>query len=193
MDLAIQNILNTKGTMQTHLLLRFTNAAKMLIHIVGLVSLGATWYTCWMWFALITEGWLVPWDTTPMRPPVGTRERTINDFFEIPPGAYLPATLFLATNVALFAMRFRSATNKTWLPLLFAMTNVIFLGTAILFGILARVSPDLWLSQPRPPLDVGFHRTWFAILIIAILVGVLFTVQAKMSVSGWNTQGSKRE
>jgi hypothetical protein len=39
-----------------------------------------------------TEGWLVPWDCVhvSLRPPLGTWERTINDFFEGPPGSFLP-------------------------------------------------------------------------------------------------------
>jgi len=45
----------------------------------------------------------------------------------------------------------------------------------------------LWLPQPRPPVDVGYHRTWPDILITGVLLGLLFWVQGRIiRPSFWN-------
>lgn len=148
-----------------------------LYFIGGLLLLMVTWWGSCVWFVAITEGLLVPWDTTPMRPPAGTLERVINDFFEVPPGAYLLAVLFLAMSVVLFVIRLRNAPSKGWLPLTFAITNALFLVIATAQIGLARALTDLLL--PYPTLDVGFYRNGLAILATIISTSGLMMVQAK--------------
>jgi hypothetical protein len=46
-----------------------------------LLFLLSTWYLVHAWLNLVIEGWLSPWDVVPVRPPQGTWERSLNDFF----------------------------------------------------------------------------------------------------------------
>lgn len=150
---------------------------RKLYFIGGLILLTATWLGSWIWFVTVTEGLLVPWDTIPIRPPVGTLERTINDFFEVPPGAYSLAVLFLALDAVLFIIRLWNAASKTWLPLIFAITNALFLLITTVLISWARALTDLWL--PYPLLGVGFGRNGLAILGTIVSTGTLLIIQTK--------------
>lgn len=158
----------------------FTNLIKNVVFVGGVCALIGVWYLCWVWLAALTEGLLVPWDTTPMRPALGTWERTVNDFFENPPGAYLPATLFVLANVLLFTSQLKRGAPTTGLPLMFALTNVVFLLVSTLLTIAAHQLPELWLHQPRPVFDAGYHQTWPAIVVMIGLVTLLFVLQSKV-------------
>jgi hypothetical protein len=57
-------------------------------------------------------------------------------------------------------------------------------------GILAHQLPDLWLPKPRPPIDVGYHRTWPALLVTVVLLVILFLVQSKVGFT--NNQNDAR-
>jgi len=156
---------------------------KTVLFFCGIIALVGTWFFLWIWLAAATEGWLVPWDTAPGRPPVGTIARTVNDFFEVAPGAILPSTFFVLVSAILFVLRFTRTGNKVSLLFFFAVSNFIFGVLAILLTSVAHQLPHLWLSQPRPRLDIGFHQTWPAIVITAILIIFLFAVQLRWSLS----------
>lgn len=156
---------------------------KAALFLCGIIALAGTWFFLWVWFAAMTEGWLVPWDTAPGCPPVGTLARTINDFFEVAPGAYLPATLFVLADAGILALRLRRDGNRAIWPFFFAVSNLAFGVLATILAIFSHQLPNLWLPQPRPEFDTGFHRTWPAIAITTILITVLFTVQSKWSLS----------
>ena len=75
------------------------------------------------------------------------------------------------------------------LPSAFAIANVAFLliGFVFVSVTLSNRLPDLWLPQPRPPVDVGYHRTWPDILVTGVLLGLLFWVQGRIIRSSfWN-------
>ena len=167
--------------MQIQPLLTRQNFAKALTLAGGALLLLLTWCLAWVWCMAMTEGWLAPWDTAPVRPPLGTWTRAINDYFETSPGAYLPATLFVGANALWLAVCLRRATNKSWLLFVFAITNFIFVIVATFGAILAHQLPDLWLPQPRPLFDFGFHRTWPAIVTTVAWVLVLFRLQGRWS------------
>ncbi len=155
----------------------FAQACRLAVFIGGLVLLAGTWFFLFIWIAAMTEGTLAPWDVAPGRPPLGTFERSLNDFFEGAPGVYLPAALVIAASACLFIARLTRPDNKTWLPLEFAATNLAFVVAFTILAIPLHYLPNLWLPQPRPAIDAGYHRTWTGILAEAILLLVLLRVQ----------------
>jgi hypothetical protein len=158
-------------------------AQKAGLFLGGTLFLAGTWYFLFLWIMGMTEGWLVPWDVVPGRPPLGTWQRTVNDFFEHPPGAILPAVVVITMSASIFVVKVAQARRKAWLPLTFAATNLIFMLADTVLAILAHQLPDLWLPKPRPPIDVGYHRTWPALVLTVVLLAILFLAQAKVNSS----------
>jgi len=153
----------------------------MVAFIGSTLLLVGTWSFSFMWIAAATEGWLVPWDCVcaPLRPPLGTWERAVNDFFEALPGAILPSVVVILVSTSIFVARItRRTANMVLLPLAFAATNIAFFLADAFLVSLAHQLLDLWLPQPRPPIDVGYHRTWPAISVTTVLVIILFVVQS---------------
>jgi len=159
---------------------------RALIVIGGGMALLGTWWILYMWVSAMTEGWLAPWDLLPVsqRPPLGTWQRTLNDFFEGQPGVTLLAKIVVAASALLFIMRVVRNRNRAFLSLEFATLNLLFIVLDLIVVIPAHWLPSLWLAQPRPPLDAGYHRTWPAIVVTACLLLVLFHAQA----TGWLTK-----
>lgn len=93
-----------------------------IVAAIGLLIV--SWFFAYIWLMALTEGVLVPWDTTTIRPPHGNWQRTVNDFFEAGIGAYLPLLTFLVVNAALFTWGARRAKRIAWLATAFALTNV---------------------------------------------------------------------
>lgn len=157
---------------------------QIAVFVGGTLLLLATWCFLFVWVAAMTEGWLVPWDClcAADRPPLGTWQRIANDFFEVPPGSVLPALLFIGVGGSIFAIRAARSTNRALVPWAFAASYGVFFLVQIILVLSAHRLPDLWLPQPRPPLDVGYYRTWPAILITTVLASVLFLVQCRMAV-----------
>lgn len=157
----------------------YARICRPAVFVGGLALLTLTWFFLFLWLAAMTEGWLAPWDVAPGRPPLGTLARSLNDFFEGAPGVYLLAALVIIVSAGLFVARLSRPGDKTWLPLEFAAENVAFV---LAVGMLANVAhqlPNLWLPQPRPAMDVGYRRTWPALVIMATLLFVLLRVQYK--------------
>jgi hypothetical protein len=149
----------------------------------GTAVLVVIWCFLFLWMAAMTEGWLAPWDCVDisLRPPVGTWHRTVNDFFEGPPGFSLPPVAFVAIGATIFAAGAVRSAKRPLLPWAFAGTYAMFFLVQIILVPLADRLPDLWLPQPRPALDVGYYRTWRAILATAALALALFLVQGLMA------------
>jgi hypothetical protein len=61
-------------------------AVHIAVFCATLLFLLSTWYLVHRWLDLVIEGWLSPWDVVPVRPPQGTWERGLNDFFQSFPG-----------------------------------------------------------------------------------------------------------
>lgn len=159
------------------------NLKKAVVFGGGALLVVGTWCLLFVMIAAMTEGWLVPWDCIcpPERPPLGTWARTVNDFFEVPPGSILPGVVFIVASASIFVIGPARTTNRALLPWAFAVTNVIFFLVDSFFVMGAHQLPDLWLPQSRPPLDVGYHRTWPAILVTGVLLVVLFLVQCRVA------------
>lgn len=160
------------------------NLKKAVAFGGGTLLLVGTWCFLGLMILAATEGSLVPWDCicASERPPLGTWERTVNDFFEVLPGSILPGSVFIVVSASVFVARVARTKNRVLLPWSFAATNVIFFLVDSFLVIRAHQLSDLWLPQPRPPLDVGYHRTWPAILVWSVLLVVLFVVQSKAPV-----------
>jgi len=124
--------------------------------------------------AILTEFILVPWDTALVRPEVGTLARTVNDFFEIPPGAYLiPALIMLVGGVlSLRALR-RDASVRTLFKLL--AWHVLFAVGLLLLSTLGFLITN-WL-HPYPPVLYdptyhGYHRSIIpGLIVLAVIAG----------------------
>ncbi len=153
---------------------------------VGAVLLIATWsyilYIVWG-----ASGWmLIPWEMWGnLRPAPGTLDRQVNDFFNCGDNQFLPALVVLGFDVAIFIVRIshlRDRARRTWLPLAFAWINAVFLAASVLGLLLLRDVADLWLPQPRPQLDFGYHRTWPVIVFYILLAGLLFCSHWKIGV-----------
>lgn len=155
------------------------------LNIVYLVSgcllLIITWYVIALMVTAGTEGWLAPWDTQRFRPPLGTWERTVNDFFEGAPGSLLPALIVILMSLVFYMYGLSQSKNKEILTWKFAVTNLFFIILDALLVIWSRRLLYLWLPQPRPRINVGYHLTWPAILVTIVLVGILITTQAIFS------------
>ncbi len=156
------------------------------VFVGGTVLLVGAWFLISFFILAATEAWLVPWDCVhvSLRPAVGTWERTANDFFEGPPGSFLPALGLVLVSVALLLVGTLRTRRRTLLPGALAATNLAFVLADILLLDVADRLPILRLPEPRPAIDVGYYRTWPAILITAVLVFVLFLMQAKMAIGG---------
>lgn len=143
----------------------------------------------------MTESWLVPWDLwgEPVRPPVGTFSRSVNDFFESGLGSYLPALIITVVSLSLFIVKATFLKRKRiLLPWLFAISNFIFLLSSLVLAFVGWQLGDLWLSQPRPEIDLGYHRTWPMIVMTMILLAFLLITQARVNLD-WRTLSPKQQ
>ena len=164
-------------------------ALRTLVRIGGPFLLVLTCVVLHGYLTLVTEGWLAPWSQLPanLRPPAGSWQRTINDIFDGPPWGTLPAWFVLVTSLILFVRRVLRSRERGPLPLEFATLNVLFVLADLALVVPAHLLVELFLRQPRPEGDVGYHLTWLAVVVTAGLLGVLFRAQA----TGW-LAGRKR-
>lgn len=153
--------------------------------VSGLLLLGllGTWFWLFLWIAVMTEASLVPWDIMPGRPPVGTWQRAVNDFFGALPGAYLPSGITVAASAGIFYAR---SLRLAWLERIlliwaFAVTNIGFiLIQGALWVVIGRL---VGYRLPTPPGgDAGYHRTWPDIVVALLLLVLLLMVQARIRV-----------
>lgn len=148
--------------------------------IGGIIVLFTTWYLISIMLLTGTESWLAPWDTLRSRPPVGTWQRTINDFFEGSPGNYLPLCLIMPISLALFWDAYRHSKHGSLLMWIFALTNLLFIIASV---ILVPWAFTQWAPPFQAPLDAGFHRTWPAIFVTGILLIGWIVLQIALVIS----------
>jgi hypothetical protein len=141
--------------------------SEIVFAVAGVITLLLTWSGLVPFTMAMTEGLLVPWDTfgEPIRPPRGTWQRSLNDFFESGVGSFLPtATVLLASAGGLLA-QLRAPGQRAMAVWVWAGANLAFFGlvlTAML--LLDPLAPLFGLEGP------GYHRTWPG--IVAMLVGL---------------------
>ncbi|HOG45228.1 MAG TPA: hypothetical protein PLJ35_02150 [Anaerolineae bacterium] len=160
---------------------------QILAFAGGLLLLAVTWYALFWCLAGATELLLVPWDTTPQRPPVGTLAREVNDFFEGPPGAYLPAATIVGAGMVSLVVGAVRRRCGAWLPVILAAANSIFMVLASIAYVANQSLFALRLPPPQTGYDLGYQRTWPAILVAGLLLGLLLCGQ------WWLALGGRRE
>ncbi|MBX3059642.1 MAG: hypothetical protein KF770_24585 [Anaerolineae bacterium] len=147
----------------------------------GYLLLITTWSVIFILLAAFTEGWLAPWDTRPFRPPEGTWERTVNDFFEGSPGSLLPASLIVTMSIAAYlygkVKKQSEDANLTWG---FAILNLLFIVLIVPLSAWARQLPYKWLPQSSSTMNFGYQFTWLAITTITIMAITLIATQILM-------------
>jgi hypothetical protein len=152
------------------------------VFAVGLLLLAASLYVWSIWLQLFTEAMLVPWyccDPAGL-PPLGSWQRTFNDFFATSPGRFLPLLIFFLTEGIIFWSRLRRDSDRTWLPMLFCAGNVL-----LFLLSLAITNLSWWVSNqvvgPRiGGIDAGYHRTWYGIVSHLSLWLLFFVALAKI-------------
>jgi hypothetical protein len=119
---------------------------------------------------------------------IGPLERAISDFFRTSPGRDLPAVLLVLVNAGLFISAIRKAHSTSWLPLLFALFNILYiLGEFWFVGVSWSISG--WVVGPRTSPYQGYHRTWYGIVLHFALWGVFLLALVKASRTATTLQG----
>ncbi len=135
------------------------SVASIAVAIAGLLFLLWTWHGLYWWVAALTEGLLVPWDTTPERPALGTWQRAANDFFEDAPGAQMPAIAVVGGSALVAAIGTWRARRRWPLPAALAVTNCFYALVAVplCVAVRARARPAAAADGLRPglPSDVA--------------------------------------
>jgi len=125
----------------------------------SLAPYDTSWYNYWGW----------PSDS----PLPGSWQRSLNSFFEEPPGSVLPAVLSVGASIAFFTIAFRRARDLTaarlWLVLSFAVTNLV-IGAAMFFDSLV-IDWPLEVG-PAPGYDWTVQFLIPDVLLLAMLLGL---------------------
>jgi len=133
--------------------------------LVGAVSM-ATWG-------------LAPYDTTPLtlRPPQGSWQREVSDFFQSPPGSIIPPVAVTAASIMLLGIALRRIAGTPAAPKLalsFALTNTL---AAIGMSFSTFIVADLPLELAPYP---GYGWTVKFLIPDALMLMLLFVVQGRM-------------
>lgn len=143
-----------------------------------------TWYAMFVFVTLRLGGTLVPWEMWGAQLPAsGSWEQTVNDLFRSTAVRSVCATIAISPSVVAFCFAVRQQTSRfarQWLPAAFAITNIGFIILLIATVPLANWFADIWLPQPRPQIDVGYHRTWLGFVFLCVLLTLLYIVQIKL-------------
>ena len=150
--------------------------------VLALGLLIFSWFACYLWIMGMTEGWEAPWDTAPIRPPIGHWQRSINDFFESGIGVYLPTAIFLAINVLLYTRTLIDTQDLRTTSFVFGITNF-----AALIALIAIVIPiqvflictPAYLTSADWSYWGNFRREWPLTLVALVLFISLFVVPPK--------------
>ncbi len=148
----------------------------------GMALLAGTWYFLFPWIAFIHAGVFVPWDDFgDLRPPVGTWERSTNDFFDvlfdIPLGSTLPLSGLIGISVAILLMGMDRSQDKEVVPFFLSLFNILHFAFLFLSVFIGRQLPLLWLARPRPEIDLGYHRSWPAIVLTIAVTVLIFLLE----------------
>jgi hypothetical protein len=157
------------------------NRMKILVKIALLIL---AWLTMFFVLTIITDFTLVPWDTAIVRPEVGTWQRSLNDFFENPPGQHLFSIpiVFLSIIISIKAIRHHpEAVNRLLL--------IHLLFTPILFGFWMGAAMVNNAVYPYPPVQYdpnypGYYRSVIPLAAIVVVCTGWFYCQMRLAKSG---------
>jgi hypothetical protein len=131
------------------------------------------WFALFTLFTIFTEFTLVPWDTSIVRPEIGTWQRTVNDFFERSPGQYalsIPIVL-LSIGLTFYAYR-RNPDSLTRLVMIHAIfIPLIF----IVWWAAVLLNGQLFITPAGyDPSAAGFHRSILPMTTVLITCIIWF-------------------
>ncbi len=159
------------------------HSSQVLHHIGTALAVSLlifSWFACFVWITALTEGWGAPWDTAPIRPPLGHWQRTINDFFESGIGVYLPVALFMTTSFLSYGRTVIRTKSVSKTSFAFGGSNLVALAILIVITIPvqlflmrtpAHLTPEEWSYWG------DFRREWPLILMGIILFASLLWKQ----------------
>jgi uncharacterized BrkB/YihY/UPF0761 family membrane protein len=159
------------------------SSSRLLQQVGSVLAIGLlvfSWFACYLCIMGMTEGWGAPWDTAPIRPPIGHWQRSVNDFFESGIGMYLPTAVFLAISLLLYTRTLVRTRAVRTTSLVFGVTNLVALIALIVIVISiqvflirtpAHLTPEDWSYWG------DFRREWPLTLIALLLFTGLFLIQ----------------
>ena len=152
-------------------------ARKTRWALLWLPLVGISWYLLFWYFTLTVMRVLAPWDQwAQLAPPPGAWERHLNDFFKDPTHAYLAGAWLTGISMGIFSIRLlRERDTRANLLIAFTVTNFGFMFAALSLIHVVSNLPNVWLSQPRSPLD--YHRIWIDRAVTTILTILLWGTQ----------------
>ncbi|RMG93539.1 MAG: hypothetical protein D6706_15125 [Chloroflexi bacterium] len=159
---------------------------RLLQQVINALAIGLlifSWFACYLWIMGLTEGWGAPWDTTPIRPPIGHWQRSINDFFESGIGAYLPTAIFLVISVLLYIRALIHTQDVRTTSFVFGVTNLVALVALIVIVIPIQVfliHTPAYLTPEDWSYWGDFRREWPLTLVALVLFASLFLVQPRL-------------
>lgn len=152
--------------------------AHLVLTVLAVGLLVFSWCACYLWLMGMTEGWGAPWDTAPIRPPVGNWQRTINDFFESGIGMYLPTIIVLGMSGLLYLITL-TCTRAIWVTsIVFGATNLASLAVLLAVAIPMRIflirTPG-YLTPQDWSYWGDFTREWpLSLMALIVFAGLLF-------------------
>lgn len=150
-----------------------------IILVVGILLLVFSWLVLF-WLVEFDTDLLAPYDTTPLanRPPWGTWQRDLSDFFQDPPGSVIPALLIVGISIVLLVIALGrtpgSFNVRIRLLLSFALSNLVIVAAMFFSGF---VVADLPLEIAPYP---GYGWTLKFLVPDILLLALLFALQ------GWD-------
>lgn len=148
-----------------------------IILVVAIVFLVFSWLALF-WLVELDTDLLAPYDTTPLdhRPPRGTWQRDLSDFFQVPPGSVIPASLSIGISMVLLIITLGRTPGqfnvRIRLLLSFALSNLVIVAAMFFSGF---VVADLALELAPYP---GYGWTLKFLVPDILLVALLFALQA---------------
>lgn len=146
---------------------------------LGVLLLLGAWYVVYVVEGLFAESHLASYYCCLMPEElqrIGPLERGVSDFFRTSPGRDLPGVLLVGVNAGLLVRALRRTPRMTWLPLAFALLDVLYVLTALGLVSISWAISD-WAVGPRTSAYKGYHRTWYGIALhLALWAAFLATL-----------------
>jgi hypothetical protein len=96
-------------------------------------------------------------------------------------------------SAGILAVKSWRAKNRTWLPLTFALADVVLFAAGLAATSLCWVLID-WVVGPRVGgIDAGYHRTWYGIAAHLVLWIVFWICLVRLPIKGERTTLRVRE
>ncbi|MCA9884930.1 MAG: hypothetical protein KC708_18265 [Anaerolineae bacterium] len=153
---------------------KYRKRLEWLLKGAGLL---ATWAFIYFFLVLETEFILVPWDTTLIRPDIGTWQRTLNDFFEVGIGSWIiPAGVVIANML----MALRLLRRRRILPWKFIINNALFVWMFIPMMLLVAQLNNTIFPPTAADFEPGYYRSIIPGLVVVLLTSIWFMVQGRL-------------